>query len=72
MLEGLARIHRAGVLHGDPQLGNVLLPDANSESGRPVWVDFERSSDLETGEAESEMEECRHRLEDRRENRVRK
>ncbi len=68
VLEGLSRIHGAGVLHGDPELRNVLLPDASSTSGRPVWVDFEWSRALDpslAGSAQDELDECRCSLEER-------
>ncbi len=41
LLEGLDRIHAAGVLRGDVNPRNVVLPHAGSNSGRPLWIDFE-------------------------------
>jgi tRNA A-37 threonylcarbamoyl transferase component Bud32 len=67
VLEGLDRLHKAGVLHGDPSPANVLLPDASSTSGQPVWIDFERASTLTSPyDAEAELHECRSWLEARR------
>ena len=69
-MEGLQRIHAAGVLHNDLRPTNVVLPRDTAGSGaswQPLWIDFSHSQLVDRAEQcdrifEAEQSECRRML----------
>ena len=63
ILDALALIHQAGILHQDVHTGNVLLPRAHEQLQQPLWVDFGCSVHSRDRDAHAcELELCRQML----------